>query len=243
MQPMTLALIFAAAYIVFGAIGFGSALVAMPLLSPLIGIETATPLFAVIALVSEVIMLVRYRDHLNVRGVWRLVLATTVATPFGIAMAGLLDQHVALLLLGFIVTGFSLYSLLSPHIPEIKNPNWAYGFGFMGGLLSGAYNTGGPPVAIYGSLSRWPPGEFKSALQSIFIINSTIVVTIHTLAGHVTSSVLEGTVFGMPAMVVGLVIGWNLEKRVNPAQFRKMVLIVLVIIGLRLIMTNWPGIN
>jgi uncharacterized membrane protein YfcA len=239
-MPIAVALIFAIAYIVFGAIGFGSALVAMPLLSPLLGIATADPLFALTALVSEIIMLIRYREHINIRGIWRLVLATTIATPFGIALAGIVDQHAALLLLGLVVAGYGLYSLFSPHIPEIKNPNWAFGFGFAGGLLSGAYNTGGPPVAIYGSISRWPPGEFKSSLQSIFIINSTIVVTIHTLSGHMTSSVLQSIIFAIPAMLIGLVIGWNLEKRVNPTQFRKLVLIVLVIIGLRLIMTNWP---
>jgi uncharacterized protein len=240
MLPVTLSLIFAIAYIIFGAIGFGSALVAMPLLSPLVGIETAAPLFALTALVSELIMLLRYREHLNVRAVWRLVLATSVATPFGIAVAGILDPRIALLPLGFVVAGYGLYSLLSPHIPQLKNPNWAFGFGFMGGLLGGAYNTGGPPVVIYGNISRWPPGEFKSSLQSIFIINSTIVVVTHTLSGHMTTSVLHDLLFGLPAMLIGLLVGWALEKRVNPAQFRKVVLIVLVIIGLRLIMTNWP---
>jgi uncharacterized membrane protein YfcA len=240
MLPITLSLIFAFAYTIFGAVGFGSALVAMPLLSPLIGIDTAAPLFALVALVSEVIMLLRYREHLNVRGVWRLVLATTIATPFGIAAAGILDEHVALLLLGLVVTSYGLYSLISPRVPEIKNPNWGFGFGFMGGLLSGAYNTGGPPVVIYGNLSRWPPGEFKSSLQSIFIINSTIVVTIHALSGHMTANVFQDFVFGLPAMLIGLLVGWQMEKRVNPAQFRKLALIVLVIIGLRLIMTNWP---
>jgi uncharacterized protein len=243
LMPLAISLIFSVAYVVFGAVGFGSGLVAMPLLSPLVGIETAAPLFAITALIGEIIMLMRYRDYLNLRGVWRLVLATTIAAPFGIAIAHVLNENTALLLLGVVVTGYGLYSLISPRIPEIKNPNWAFGFGFIGGLLGGAYNTGGPPVVIYGSMSRWTPGEFKSSLQSVFIINSIIVFTIHAASGHVTANVLQDSLFGVPATLIGLVVGWQLEKHVNPAQFRRLVLVLLVIIGLRLIMTNWPGVS
>jgi uncharacterized membrane protein YfcA len=185
-------------------------------------------------------MLLRYRQHLNLRGVWRLILAASFATPIGITVAHLLDEHIALLLLGIVVAGYGLYSLFRPHIPPLENPNWAFGFGFVGGLLSGAYNTGGPPVVIYGTLSRWPPDEFKSSLKSIFIINITIVIVIHATSGHMTSSVLQNSLLCLPAMLIGLVIGWILERRVNPAQFRKLVLILLVLIGLNLILTNWP---
>lgn len=240
MTFIALSLIFAFAYIVFGITGFGSALVAMPLLSPLIGIETAAPLFAIIALVSEIMMLIRYHQHINLRGTWRLIVAASIATPFGIAGAHFLPENVALWLLGLVVAGYGLYSLFSPHVPQVANPNWGYGFGFVGGLLSGAYNTGGPPIVIYGSLSRWPPDEFKSSLQSVFIINSTIVIAIHATSGHMTANVFQDCLLAIPAMAIGLLIGWYLEKRVNPAQFRKLILVLLVVIGLNLIITNWP---
>ena len=53
-----------------------------------------------------------------------------------------------------------------------------------------------------------------------------------------TAAVWADTLLGMPAMVVGMLLGWQLEKRVNPEQFRKLVLVLLVIIGLNLIVTN-----
>src|SRR5262249_41620425 len=160
---------------------FGNALIAMPLLTPLIGIGAAAPLFALVSLTNESITLYRYRQHLNFRAVWRLILASVIAIPIGVTVASSLNQTWVLFLLGIIITAYGSYSLLKPSLPQIHNSNWSFGFGFIAGLLSGAYNTGGPPVVIYGNLSRWAPTEFKSNLQSAFVFNSLFVVTIHTL--------------------------------------------------------------
>lgn len=235
---MALPLIFAVAFFVFGTTGFGSALVAMPLLSPLLGIEAAAPLFALVALTSEVIMLLRYRQQLNLSAVWRVIVASVIAIPLGITLVRGLNEQGVLLLLGVLVGGYGLYGLVSPHMPHIHDLRWGFGFGFVGGLLSGAYNTGGPPVVIYGNLSRWTPTEFKSNLQSIFVLNSLMVVTAHALNGHYGRGVLENYVVVLPAMLIGLVAGWQVEKRVNPGQFRKLVLLLLVVIGARLILVN-----
>jgi uncharacterized membrane protein YfcA len=240
MTPISLTIIFVFAYIVFGVTGFGSALVAMPLLSSLIGVETAAPLFALIALVSEGIMLLRHREHFDFRLVWRLIVTSTIAIPVGIVGAHVINQHVAVLLLGILVAGYGVYGLWSPRLPQVKDGRWAFGFGFVGGLLNGAYNMGGPPIVIYASLSRWPATDFKGSMQSLFIINSLVIIVLHAISGHYNANVLDDTLLGLPAMIIGLLLGWRLERYINPQQFRKLVLIMLVIIGLNLIVTNLP---
>lgn len=226
------------AFLIFALTGFGSALVAMPLLIPLLGVETAAPLFAALAITAECFMLLRYRRTMQISAVWRLALASVVAIPIGLTLAQASDQRLVLTLLGCITAGYGLYSLLRPHLPRIENPNWAFVFGFVGGLLSGAYNTGGPPVVIYGNLSRWPPTEFKSNLQGMFLINSLIVTASHVASGHMTPTVMNGLLIGLPGMAIGMLVGWRLEGYVNPDTFRKMVLLLLVLLGLRLIASN-----
>lgn len=238
MAVLALPIIFCIAFFIYAATGFGSGLVAMPLITPLIGISVASPLFALVALTGEGIMLFRNRRELRLQAVWKLMLASLVSIPFGIALAHALDEHLVLLLLGTVVSGYALYSLFHPHIPQITNTNWGFGFGAIAGLLSGAYNTSGPPLVIYANLRRWTPAEFKTNLQSIFIINSLVVVSIHALNGHFTEALLEYYVLIVPAMLIGVFVGWKLEKRIHPDQFRKVVLILLVFVGLRLILTN-----
>lgn len=236
-NPVIIPIIFFA-FVTFGLTGFGSALIAMPLLIPLLGLEVATPLVAMMALVAQVLMLIRFRDSIAFSTIWRLVLASLLAIPIGLTVIRRMDSHVVLLLLGCLVAAYGLYGLLRPHLPQIKNPNWAFAFGFAGGLLSGAYNTGGPPVVIYANLLHWSPAQFRSNLGGAFLLNSLVVVAAHIISGNVTPVVLQAALLAFPSTVVGMVAGWWIERFINPTIFRKLVLFLLVLIGLSLILLN-----
>jgi len=226
------------AFFTFGLTGFGSGLIGMALLTPALGLATAAPMFALVSISAECLMFLRYRQHIQLQSVWRLAVASLIAIPIGIAVIPHLNEHLVLIILGIVVTGYGLYSLFMPHLPELVRKWWAFPFGFVSGLLTGAYNSGGPPLVIYGNLARWQPQEFKSNLPGMFILNSVVVITSHFLAGHYTQPVLHYALIGLPAMLVGLVVGWSLDKRVNPETFRKMILFLLVVIGVRLILGN-----
>lgn len=235
--PVLLSLFFA--FLTFGLTGFGSGLVAMSLLTPIIGVETAAPFFALLSITAEVLMFLRYRHAISLRAVWRLALGSLVAIPIGLTLVRDLDEKFVLVALGFVVAGYALYSLLAPKLPQLANgERWAWGFGFLSGLLTGAYNTGGPPLIIYANLSRWGREEYKSNLPGIFMLNSAVVISSHLLAGHYTSTIVQGVAISLPVMLIGLIAGWRLDTRVNPEWFRKLVLVLLILIGIRLILTN-----
>jgi hypothetical protein len=237
MSLFLLAIIIFFAYLTLSLTGFGHALVAMPFLVPLLGVHIAAPLVALTAVTGEVIMLIRYRRQLNFRTVWRLIIAALCGVPLGVALLRQADPRIVLLILGLVSSGYGLYALLDLRLPEIHHPNWAFAFGFVTGLLSGAYNTGGPPVVIYGNCRRWPPAEFKSSLQGLFIAMDITIVLTHAVSGNFTPPVWQGYVIAVPALLLGLFAGFQLERRVDPALFRKLVLILLIVAGLRLILT------
>jgi uncharacterized membrane protein YfcA len=72
--------------------GFGSALVAVPLLVQTIGLRAAAPTFSLVVLVAEVVMIVRYRHAFKLESVWRLIVTTLMAIPLGIAGACYVDD-------------------------------------------------------------------------------------------------------------------------------------------------------
>jgi len=214
--------------------GFGVALVAMALLPAMIGIRVATPLVAVVALVLEILLVFRYRHSLDVRAIWRVILAALIATPVGVYFLSNVDENVSLAVLGVVITGYAFYSLLGLKMPLLDGSFWAYLAGLFGGLLGGAYNTSGPPVILYADCRRWPPDEFKSNLQGYFVVSSIAVVTGHALNGNLTPQVWDIFWWMIPFTFVGLVAGLSLDRWLNPAIFRKVVLILLVVMGIRL---------
>ena len=102
--------------------GFGLALVSMPLLVALLGVQTAAPLVALFGLVAEVILLLYFREAVNVRVIWRLIAASIVAVPIGVLVIRSLDEQVVLTVLGVIVAGYALYALLGLRLPAIERP-------------------------------------------------------------------------------------------------------------------------
>jgi uncharacterized protein len=216
--------------------GFGSALVAMALLPPLIGLQMSTPLVALVAVVLEAILLVRYREALDVKAIWRVVLAGLIGTPLGVLFLSRVDEKVALSLLGFVIAAYALYALLGLKLPQLDGPLWAYSAGLVGGLLGGAYNTSGPPVILYADCRRWQPNVFKSNLQGYFIISSLAVLITHYLNGNITPQVWTRFFWALPFTAIGLVAGLSMDRWLNPVIFRKVVLVLLVIMGVRLIL-------
>jgi len=210
--------------------GFGSALVAVPLLVQTIGLRAAAPTFSLVVLVAEVVMIVRYRHAFKLESVWRLIVTTLMAIPLGIAGARYVDETFMNVLLGVVIIAYALYALSGFHVPRFDK-RWGYGFGFLSGLLSGAYATGGPPYIIYGTSQRWLPDEFKVNLQTMFLCSSIAMILGNLIDGRLTDEVLRYALIATPAAVLALFVGFKLESRISHAQFRVGVLILLLIIG------------
>jgi hypothetical protein len=137
--------------------------------------------------------------------------------------------------LGVLIVGYALYALSGLRLPELKRRRWRYGAGFLAGLLGGAYNVSGPPVILYGTARRWPPMEFKANLQGFFVFSSFFTLLGHFISRNITPQVWENFWISLPALVIGGLLGTSLDRFLNPERFRKIVLVVLVILGVRLI--------
>jgi uncharacterized membrane protein YfcA len=219
--------------------GFGLALVSMPLLTVILGIQTAAPLVALIGLVTELVLLIYFREALNLQVVWRLALASVVGVPIGVLVLQRVDESLVLAFLGLVVAGYALYALMNFRLPAVQQAGWAYGAGFLAGILGGAYNTSGPPVIIYGHCRGWSPAAFKGNLQGFFLLNTVVILISHFLAANFTPLVWQYSLVALPAAALGIVAGLGLDKRINPVTFRKIVLVALLLLGVWLILDSF----
>lgn len=216
--------------------GFGSGLVAMVLLPTFIALRTAVPLVALVSLIGECLILLKYRHALNFRAVVRLAAASLLGIPIGLYALANIGGDLILRLLGLLTATYSLYALLNLRLPAIRQAGWAYGFGFVSGVLAGLYNVGGPPVVIYGTCRRWSPDEFRSNLQAFFIVNSLVVIAGHMLSQNYTLEVGQYFLVALPAVVAGTLAGVIAARYINPLAFRRLVFFVLLLLGLRMLL-------
>jgi uncharacterized membrane protein YfcA len=191
-----------------------------------LGIQVASLLVAPMAITLEGILLVRLRSAINLKAV-RLSLAALVGIPLGLVLARSISEDLVLTVLGMILVGYSLYALITPRLPDLKHPAWAFVFGFIGGILSGAYNVAGPAAVIYGNCRRWQPDEFRSNLQAFFLVNDAFVLINHGLAGNLQPIVWSYYLVALPAILLGIFFGLKLDRRINPDVFRRLVQVLL----------------
>ncbi|MGC9334431.1 MAG: sulfite exporter TauE/SafE family protein [Anaerolineae bacterium] len=218
--------------------GFGFAIVIMPVLTLMLGLKTAAPLVALIALTVYVVNVTRFRRAIRAGEVLRLGLASAMGVPVGIWALSSVEEAVVKDVLGLLLLLFAAYGLLRPTTSWVPSPRWVYPADFFAGCLGGAYNTPGPPAIVYGTLRQWPRDEFRAVMQSLFLVNGALVVTSHLVTRHVTMPVLTYYLCALPALALGILLASRLDSRVDHGRFRTLVMVTILLLGSSLLLSS-----
>ncbi len=215
-------------------IGFGDALIAMPLLVLTISVKTATPLVALMGFTIAITILSRNWRDVDIKAAWRLIVSSLLGIPVGIWLLRDAPEQIVKAILGVVLVLFGLYNLISPRLPTLREQWSAYVFGFVSGILGGAYNTNGPPIVIYSALRRWPPERFRATLQGYFFPSGIILLLGHGIAGSLTREVLMFYVYSLPFLLLAIFLGGKLNQKIPRGRFERFIHIFLVLIGIYL---------
>jgi uncharacterized membrane protein YfcA len=223
--------LFAAAFI-RSALGFGDAVVAMPLLAMAVGLRTATPLVAFVGPTISILILARDWRRVEFRSAGPLIAATLLGIPVGIYGLARLPEAPLKIALGSVILLYGLFGLARPGTRlERERTAFPWIVGWTAGVLGGAYNTNGPPIVAYGMLRGWPPESFRATLQGYFLPTGLAILAGHGLAGLWTGTVLKTYLYSLPAIVLGVLLGGLLNKKLSHALFAKLVYASLAVMG------------
>lgn len=215
--------------------GFGFALMVMPLLTLLLGLRRAAPLVSMAGLTLYTVNLIRHRHALDYSEVLRLVIASIPGIFLGLWALSHIQENVVTAALGVVLIVYAVYELEKPESLLLHSNSWAYPAGFVAGCLGGAYNTPGPPLVAYGAMRDWSKDKFRGILQAVFLINASLVVASHYLAHHITAQIAEWYLAAVPALLLGVFLGARVDRYLDRANFRKLVTVMILILGVSLL--------
>lgn len=230
--------IFLLAGFVQGLTGFGSALVAMPLLSLCVDVKTAVPLCTLNSVVITTFLVLRLKKHMAWGRIVPLCLAAIPGLMVGISLLKQVSSRNLSVALGLLLLFYSLYSLSVRIMPRSLHRFWAYVAGFFSGAIGAAFSAGGPPAIIYATLNDWEKDEIKATLSGFFFFNSYLIASTHALSGMTTTAVLSLFLYAAPFVFTGTILGSLYYGRVNKERYLRVIYFFLAGMGVMMIVVG-----
>lgn len=253
LDPLALALCLAIvllAAFVRATWGFGDAMVAIPLLSLIVSMRTASPMLALVN-VTLALLLLRERPGLIEKAVIaRLLVGALAGIPLGIYVLTDLPEAWARRGLGTLLIVMAIAMLVhhrrskrvavappSPRAP-LQGPAGAaldLGFGALVGACSAAFDISGPILLLHAGLRGWSPEQLRMNLQAVFLPLGLLTMGGHALAGLWTREVLVLAACCLPIALLALALAARTRERLVGERGTLALHLLILALGLLLV--------
>jgi uncharacterized membrane protein YfcA len=221
------------AYFIRGISGFGSGLVAVPLLALKLPLTFVVPLILLTDFTASLVL-----GGLNFGKVaWpeirRLLPPGLVGVAVGTLLLVSLPKTPMLIGLGTFVILFALRNLLfAGREPRPVSPWWAWPAALTGGTVGALFGTGGPPYVIYLSHRLFDKGQLRATFSGLFLMEGLARIASFVISGLLLDMrIVWAYLAAMPVALAALWAGSHVHTRLSNAQMMRIVSLILLASG------------
>ena len=218
------------AAVVQNIVGFGFALLAVPLMVVAVDPHDAVIISTFLGLGSSSFQAFNGRREAQRDLILRLSLSAFVGIPVGLLVFNLVDER---LLKGCLAVGIFLAVFVLTRSLSLSHASsrLEIGAGFLSGALSSSLSTNGPPLVFALQGRGLPIAQFRATISAVFTISGVITLASFIALRKVNYESLLGVLMSLPVLGLGILIGQNLKPRLNEENSRRFVLVLLLAAG------------
>lgn len=224
------------AFFIRGIAGFGSGLIAIPLLALYLPVPLVVPVLALLDYLAALVHGIRHREHIAWRELLPLVPFTLLGSLAALYLLNNLDTVILRRALGLFVLLYALYALSGFAPRRAGSRLWAAPFGTLGGLISTLFGTGGPPYIVYLHLRHITKSAFRPTLAVIFLIDGSTRVAGYAITGLLDMDILWLTLAATPLVLLAMYIGEHIHTNLSARAFSRMIGVMLLGSGTALLL-------
>ncbi len=232
------AAILAVAYFVRGVAGFGSGLIAIPLLALFLPLTLVVPLVVFLDYVASASHGMQDRAHIQWRQILPLIPFTAIGVATGLYLFKTIDAVSLAHALGVFVLAYALYTLLMKDNGSPASALWSIPAGTLGGLVGTLFGTGGPFYVAYLKHRGLPKTQFRATFATIFLLDGAGRLTGYLSGGFFDRDWMILAALSMPVMGIGLYLGGHIHTNISQRTFQVAVSILLMISGVSLLLRH-----
>jgi uncharacterized membrane protein YfcA len=235
-QALWSAAILCLAFFIRGIAGFGSGLIAIPLLALFLPLTMVVPVVALLDYSAAAVHGVQHRERILWRDLLPLLPFTLAGSLTALYLLHRVDTEYLRTALGGFVMLYALYSLsgIAPRHRHARS--WAVLFGGTGGLISTLFGTGGPFYVIYLHLRALDKMAFRATVAAVFMIDGGIRIAGYAVTGLIGGDILLLVLAGLPVMLLAMYAGGHVHTSIGQRAFGRLISLLLLGSGLALLL-------
>ena len=217
-----------------GITGLGFSTVCLGLVAGFIDMRVALPLVLVPSLASNVLVMLdagRFREA--VARFWPVFAAAVPGVAIGLWVLDSVDSVTLRRALGTVLALYGAWALcnMSLRLGERAARRLAIPVGFVNGVVNGVTGTQVMPVLPYLLALGLPSALFVQSINIVFTLSSFVMLAGLGRLGLLNAPLLLTGAAGVVPVALGIWLGGKLRRRLPQSAFKRMVLVLLVVLG------------
>lgn len=223
--------------------GFGSTIIALTICALFYPIDFLVPVLVPLNLVlSSYIVLRGWRSIDSRELLGRILPFAGAGLAAGIAVFTLLNGVWLKFVYGAFVLCLSSVELArmrsarydapagDARLPVMKAAPWL----LLGGVIQGMYASGGPLIVYYASRAITDKTRFRSTLSTLWLVLNIFLMAGFLIKGKANAATFKVDIILAPALLIGIIAGDILHKKIQERAFRVFVYVLLTVAGFSL---------
>lgn len=223
------------AYLIRGITGFGSGLIAVPLLALFLPLTFVVPLVLILDFTASVVMggfdlkRVQWKEL-----VW-LIPFSIMGVIIGAKLLVNLPAMPMLIALSLFVFVFAVRILLNTKSEKPISQIWAVPAALVGGTVGSLFGTGGPPYIIYLNHRIHDKRLLRATFSALFVMEGLMRIITFFASGLLLSQIIWwNALILLPVVLGSLYIGGHIHTGLAQTQISRLIGIILLLSSISL---------
>lgn len=213
--------------------GFGSGIFSMLFLPYLFGnTVTAAAVSGMWSTATTVFNAIRHRKSIDFKMILPIIIPAMIMVTLSVQLSKSVSSGIMMMVLGGVLILLSIYFLLFSQRIRLKaSVPGGIAIGTVGGVLSGLFSTGGPPVVLYLSGIISNKAIYFATIQGYFAITDLYGLGTRIVSGIITWQVLLFAAIGWVGSFIGNTLGCLVFSKLNAQTLKRVIYFGMIVSG------------
>jgi len=217
--------------------GYGFSIIGTPFLLLLYTAHTAIQVNIVLSICLSAFMIFKIKNEVDQKLLITLIKGSILGLIFGIFIYLYLQVHILKMAVGFIVIVLTLMLIFKVTLSRTKERDFLAGG--ISGILTTSIGVPGPPLLLYFSGIRMDKVTLRSTTLAYYLFVYSASLLMQISFGGTSKEVWIYSLWGLPALFLGILCGQLLFKWISQETFRKITYVILLFTGAYLLVTSF----